>query len=143
MSLKTCAIAPVLGAGEAGMISGEAALRQRISIILNTAPGQVPWRPEFGCRLWSLMGQPTTAQHLAEVRWSIEDALSRWLRGAQLEECKIHLLPRGMGSWAGLQSAELSPAEVGLLHLGSEVTLRVELLIRTRAGRLRTHVHLS
>jgi phage baseplate assembly protein W len=48
-------------AGHVAMISGDAAIRQSIILLLTTTPGERVMRPDYGCPLHRLMFQPNDA----------------------------------------------------------------------------------
>ncbi len=53
-------------------------LEQAIHIILTTSPGERVMRPNFGCRLNSLLFAPNNGQTAAEARRHVEAALGMW-----------------------------------------------------------------
>ena len=61
-------------------------LAQQLQIVLNTLPGTMPWRPDFGCDLTSLVGQPATADNLQTARLRVEEALRGAIPDAQVEK---------------------------------------------------------
>ena len=132
-----------VGAGPAAWRTDESALMQRVELILSTPQGSLPWRPEFGCAIWRLVGQPATAQHLAEARWSIEEAIARWVPEIEVERCDLTLvLDRTGGDAALVRTSGLSPIESGLLHLGVEGILQIDLTLKARKGMIRARLEL-
>jgi len=65
-------------AGGVAMIADDAAVRQSIILILSTIPGERVMRPEFGCRMWSLIFAPLTAGTLGLIEQYVREALERW-----------------------------------------------------------------
>jgi phage baseplate assembly protein W len=59
-------------------ISGEDLVNQSIEIILGTSPGERQMRPEFGCRIYELVGEANTAALRGMVREKVREALVRW-----------------------------------------------------------------
>jgi phage baseplate assembly protein W len=60
--------------GSLALVSGETEIRESIRLILGTAFGERPMRPEFGCGIHDLVFAPSDARTAYEVRQSIE----RW-----------------------------------------------------------------
>ena len=114
-------------------LSSEEALAARIRMVLETRPGQVPWRPDFGCDLASLVGQPATAQRLNEARWRIEEAIRRWIPDAEVLRCKVGVssdaVPLGNRRPRGVPVAESA-----LMSLGKQAVLEIELDVKTDMG---------
>lgn len=126
-----------LGRKSFSWLSGDQALMQRVELVLSTPLGTLPWRPDFGCGLWDMMGTSATPAQLAQLRWSIETALARWVPEAQVERCDVQLLPDA--TQVGEQSVLLlrSPIESGLLHLGVTANVEIELALSVNKGLIR------
>ncbi len=114
-------------------VSDEAALAQRIRMVLETRPGQVPWRPDFGCDLASLVGQPATVQRLNEARWRIEEAVRRWVPEAEVLRCNVRAVADENGA-GSLRYREVPIAESALTSLGSQAVLEIQLDVQTELG---------
>lgn len=114
-------------------VLAEAALAQRIRSVLETRPGQVPWRPDFGCDLATLVGQPATVQRLNEARWRIEEAVRRWVPEAEVMRCAVRVVTdeRGAGD---IRYREVPIAESALTSLGSQAVLEIQLDVQTELG---------
>ena len=64
--------------GGISLATGEREIEEAIRLILSTAPGERPMRPEFGCGVHDLafdQMNPTTA---GRVRFEVMTALDRW-----------------------------------------------------------------
>lgn len=55
-------------------------IRQNITIILGTRPGERQMLPEFGCRVHELLFAPNTRATSQRAAQFVEEALSRWER---------------------------------------------------------------
>jgi phage baseplate assembly protein W len=55
-------------------------IRQNITIILGTKPGERQMLPAFGCRIHELMFAPNTRATSAIVAHHVKEALTRWER---------------------------------------------------------------
>ncbi len=53
-------------------------IRQNISIIIGTRPGERQMLPEFGCRIHELIFAPNTRATASMVAHHVKDALERW-----------------------------------------------------------------
>jgi uncharacterized protein len=70
-----------LGVDERGRIAlarGEIDVEQAIRIILSTAPGERPMRPEFGCAVHDCVFERIEADTLARIDQAVRVALDRW-----------------------------------------------------------------
>jgi phage baseplate assembly protein W len=64
--------------GGVALSSGDADVREAIELILGTAPGERPMRPEFGCGIHDHVFDSIDAAMLARVEVEIREALDRW-----------------------------------------------------------------
>jgi uncharacterized protein len=64
--------------GGIALAPGETDVEQAIRIILSTAPGERPMRPEFGCAIHDYVFDSVDARTLAHLEAAIHDALDRW-----------------------------------------------------------------
>lgn len=65
-------------AGALPMTDGEEKVRQSISLILATAPGERRMRPTFGCGIHDLVFQADTATLRGDVAHRVRAALLEW-----------------------------------------------------------------
>ena len=65
-------------AGTIRLITGAEEIDAAIRMILSTIPGERVMRPEFGCRMWSLIFAPLTAGTLGQIEQYVREALDRW-----------------------------------------------------------------
>lgn len=126
-----------LGQKRFSWLEGDQALMQRVELVLSTPLGTLPWRPDFGCGLWDMMGTSATPDQLARLRWSIETALARWVPEALVDHCRVVLKPDasqlGNKQSLGLQS----PIENGLVHLGVTAQVEIDLGLSVNKGLIR------
>lgn len=47
-------------------------------LILGTAYGERPMRPEFGCAIHDMLFEPSTLDLLTRIKVEVEDSLTRW-----------------------------------------------------------------
>jgi hypothetical protein len=64
--------------GGLALSSGDADVQEAIDVILGTAPGERPMRPEFGCGIHNHVFSNIDASTIAEIEVDIREALDRW-----------------------------------------------------------------
>jgi uncharacterized protein len=64
--------------GRIALAPGELDVEQAMRIILDTAPGERPMRPEFGCAAHECIFERLEADTLARVERAVRVALDRW-----------------------------------------------------------------
>ncbi len=106
-------------------LAEERSLATRVRMVLETHPGTLPWRPEFGCDLQELVGYPATSQLLSQAKWRIESALRRWIPDADLDKVEVRVVPNSESG--GITPHRTVPvAESALLTVGVQAALHVE-----------------
>lgn len=122
-------------------LSAEEELIQRVRLVLETRPGQLPWRPDFGCDLEPLVGQPATSGHLRELQWRVEQALARWLPELTVERCVVRVVPQDLGAEGPLPGTPT--AEGAVLGLGTQADVSLQLDLSGPEGALSLHAQLT
>ena len=64
--------------GGLALSSGESDVGEAVDVILGTAPGERPMRPEFGCGIHNYVFESIDAYTLGKVEYEIRDALDHW-----------------------------------------------------------------
>lgn len=64
--------------GGVAMSTAEENIRQNITIILGTRPGERQMLPDFGCRIHELLFAPNTRNVSSIASRHVQDALRRW-----------------------------------------------------------------
>jgi phage baseplate assembly protein W len=64
--------------GGLALSSGEGDVGEAVDLILGTAPGERPMRPEFGCGIHNYVFESIDAYTLGKVEYEIRDALDHW-----------------------------------------------------------------
>ncbi|RFU18904.1 GPW/gp25 family protein [Geodermatophilus marinus] len=64
--------------GGIALVAREREIEEAIRLILGTAPGERPMRPEFGCRIHDLVFGPANASTAGEIAYEVRAALARW-----------------------------------------------------------------
>jgi phage baseplate assembly protein W len=107
----------------------------RIRMILETRPGDIPWRAEFGCDLASIAGQPASASNVSDARQRVEAALVQWLPDVEIRRVGVRVVPNG-GRSDNLRHPLVPLAETALLSLGSQARLEVQVEVAVAGGAL-------
>ena len=111
----------------------EAALSTKIRMILETSPGQVPWRPEFGCDLRGLIGQQANENTLVKARYAVQTALARWLPDVTVNSVNVNLV-RDYTSADQFRSPEIPIGERALVGSGPLAAVRIDVELETPDG---------
>jgi phage baseplate assembly protein W len=64
--------------GGLALASGVEDIEQAIALILGTAPGERPMRPEFGCAVHEVVFDTIDAAIIGKVQTAVHQALERW-----------------------------------------------------------------
>lgn len=64
--------------GSIALVSGEREIVESIRLILATAPGERPRRPEFGCAIHDLVFAPANAATAGQIAYEVRAALEQW-----------------------------------------------------------------
>ena len=86
------------GSGAFRMESGAADIEKAMRVILMTAPGERPMRPDFGCRIWELLFEPINANTIGRMRVAVLEAMSRWEPRAEILDVVIDESDQAMGA---------------------------------------------
>lgn len=124
--------------GQPRRLDAAEALLTRVRLVLETRPGRLPWRPDFGCDLASLAGQPASGATLQLARTRVEAALRTWVPEVQVRRCEVRLhTDLGLGpsrAGGGRSGSEVPLPERALLRLGASAWLDVELELLADTG---------
>ena len=64
--------------GGIALASAETDVDQAIQLILSTAPGERPMRPEFGCGIHDLVFAPADGRTAGRAAYEVRASLERW-----------------------------------------------------------------
>jgi uncharacterized protein len=64
--------------GNVALVTREREIEESIALILGTAPGERPLRPEFGCTIHDYVFAPADAATAGEIADAVRRALIRW-----------------------------------------------------------------
>ena len=94
--------------GGIALVTHDREIEQAIRLILGTARGERPMRPEFGCRIHDHVFGPATSGTAGQIAYDVRQALERW-------EPRIDVLDVGVG---------FDAVEAGVLYVDVAYTLR-------------------
>src|SRR3954468_10963153 len=83
--------------GGIALASGEQDIDQAIELILSTAPGERPMRPEFGCGVHDFVFDTIDAATVGRLETEIRAALDRWEPRIAVEAVDFNLNQVGEG----------------------------------------------
>ena len=83
--------------GGIALASGEQDVDQAIELILSTAPGERPMRPEFGCGVHDFVFDTIDAATVGRLETEIRSALDRWEPRIEVEDVDFDLSRSGQG----------------------------------------------
>ncbi|GAB3249454.1 GPW/gp25 family protein [Kineosporia babensis] len=64
--------------GAVALARGQREIEQAIRLVLATAPGERPMRPEFGCAIHDLVFAPVNEATSGQIRYEVRASLERW-----------------------------------------------------------------
>ena len=83
--------------GAVALVGGETDIEQAIAIILATAPGERPMRPEFGCSVHDHVFDVLDASAFGAIESSVRQAIERWEPRASVVAIDFDLSRRDEG----------------------------------------------
>ncbi len=83
--------------GALTLVGGETDIAQAISIILSTAPGERPMRPEFGCAVHDHVFEVLDASAFGAIENAVREAIERWEPRASVTAVDFDLERRDEG----------------------------------------------
>jgi uncharacterized protein len=83
--------------GGIALASDETDIDQAIQLILGTAPGERPMRPEFGCGVHDFVFDSVDASTVGRMELAIRDALDRWEPRVVVDSVEFNLDEVGEG----------------------------------------------
>jgi hypothetical protein len=64
--------------GGIALVSGDREIEESMRLVLATAPGERPMRPEFGCAVHELVFAPVNASTVGRIQYAVRQCLDRW-----------------------------------------------------------------
>lgn len=64
--------------GRIGLVSHDQEIEEAMRLVLATAPGERPMRPEFGCAVHDLVFAPVNDKTVGRIQHEVRTSLDRW-----------------------------------------------------------------
>ena len=77
--------------GGIAMVHREQELEEAIRLILSTAYGERPMRPEFGCGIHDLVFAPADATTAGRIAYEVRMSLARWEPRVNVNEVEVFI----------------------------------------------------
>lgn len=77
--------------GSVALARGQEDVEQALHVILSTAPGERPMRPEFGCAVHDFVFDTIDAETVGKIDVAVRDALVRWEPRIDVEKIDFDL----------------------------------------------------
>ena len=75
--------------GAVALVTREREIEQAIRLILGTACGERPMRPEFGCRIHDHVFGPASSATAGQIAYDVRQALERWEPRIEVNEVEV------------------------------------------------------
>lgn len=75
--------------GSIALVRGDREIEEAIRIILATAPGERPMRPDFGCAIHDFVFAPADAATAGQIAYEVRSALDRWEPRIDLHDVQV------------------------------------------------------
>jgi phage baseplate assembly protein W len=75
--------------GRVALVTGRQEIEESIRLILMTAPGERPMRPEFGCAVHDYVFAPADASTAGDIAYAVRIALNRWEPRIEVEDVAV------------------------------------------------------
>lgn len=84
--------------GAIALVHREREIEEAIRLILGTAYGERPMRPEFGCGIHDLIFAPADATTAGQIGYEVRRSLARWEPRIDVLDVVVHLDHAGAGT---------------------------------------------
>ena len=75
--------------GSMALSSGDRELEEAIALVLGTAPGERPMRPEYGCAIHDFVFAPADATTAGRIAYEVRASLERWEPRIEVIEVQV------------------------------------------------------
>ena len=75
------------------LVSGEREIEEAIRLVLATAPGERPTRPEYGCAIHDLVFAPANEETAGRVAYEVRASLDRWEPRIEVTDVQVSVAP--------------------------------------------------
>jgi phage baseplate assembly protein W len=84
--------------GSVSLVGGDREIVESIRLILATAPGERPMRPEFGCAIHDLVFAPADSSTAGQIAYEVRQSLERWEPRIDLTDVVVDFAEAGSGT---------------------------------------------
>ncbi|GGS59047.1 GPW/gp25 family protein [Streptomyces griseoviridis] len=75
--------------GGIALVSGEKEIEEAIRLVLSTAPGERPMRPDFGCAIHDLVFAPVNEETAGRIQHEVYLSLDRWEPRIEVQDVEV------------------------------------------------------
>ncbi|MCA1219771.1 GPW/gp25 family protein [Streptomyces sp. 8L] len=75
--------------GGVALVSGEREVEEAMHLVLATAPGERPMRPEFGCAIHDMVFAPVNEATAGRIQHEVFTSLDRWEPRIEVREVEV------------------------------------------------------
>ena len=75
--------------GSIALVSGDREIAEAIRLVLATAPGERPMRPEFGCAINEFVFAPADAATAGLIAYEVRVSLERWEPRVTVQDVQV------------------------------------------------------
>ncbi|RFS83462.1 baseplate protein [Actinomadura spongiicola] len=83
----------VSASGGIVLVTGEREIEEAIRLVLATAPGERPVRPEFGCAIHDLVFAPANEETAGRIAYEVRASLDRWEPRIDVSDVRVSTSP--------------------------------------------------
>lgn len=84
--------------GSVALVDGDREIVESIRLILATAPGERPMRPEFGCAIHDLVFAPADSTTAGQIAYEVRQSLERWEPRIELTDVVVDFTEADSGT---------------------------------------------
>lgn len=108
------------------MLSQRDSMLARLDMVLHSRVGDIPWRPDFGCDVTGLVGEPATPSRIQQTTALVERTIQEWLPDVTVNDCSVQLVHSG-GVANTHRETGIPVAESALVAMGTESNLELKI----------------
>jgi phage baseplate assembly protein W len=75
------------------LVSSHTELEQSIRLVISTAPGERPMRPEFGCSIHDHVFDPADGRTAGRIAFEVRESLRRWEPRIDVADVRVERHP--------------------------------------------------
>lgn len=83
--------------GGVALVTADREIQESLRIILGTAPGERPMRPEFGCRIHEHVFGPANSTTAGQAAHDVREAIDRWEPRVELLDVSVEFNTNAAG----------------------------------------------